>query len=98
MLLKKAADAAQILIITKADKKITMSQNVHLSKKALTYPNSDIEIIIRTIETLSNSKQLAVVSELIDIHTRRKSRKQLSIQKALFGKQPKAFVFVSCLN
>jgi len=75
-----------------------MNHKVHLTQKAFTYPNRDIEHIIKTIESLSNSKQLAAVCELVDIHTRTQSRNTLKIQRMLFGTRCKPYVFISCLN
>ena len=75
-----------------------MNDKVHLTRKAFAYPNQDIEHIIKTVELLSNSKQLAAVCEMVDIHTRSRSRDTVKIQRALFGARPKPYVFVSCLN
>ena len=75
-----------------------MSKNVYLTKKAFAYTNKDIEHLISTVEKLSNSKQLASVSEVIDIHTRYRSRNINKIQRVLFGTKVKPYVFVSCLN
>lgn len=75
-----------------------MSQTVYLTSKACTLAARDIQNIVSTVEKLSNSKLLASVSEMTDVHRRSRNRNPRKIQRALFGKRIKPFVFISCLN